>query len=252
MSLVTDSDAPPKPHRQTLVAVGWALAAAVCFGGVWAVAVVVARTFAGVDFPTAIRGGDATEFAFYFVVLGSVGGLLAGVLVGCCQSGERFSNALTLGIGGALFSAIAAGSSIFAIAAAGNQLHPFVSSSLSMAFTGLLAGLSGYGWSRLTAPPVETDEYDEDTDTPPGAKVEWLLRAPKTKRLRLSRATLRVLPVLVATAGAFAGAVVLAPAEVAFALLAVGLLGLSVGWVLYRQEQRLEALERRFNHRRQF
>ncbi len=49
-----------------------------------------------------------------------------------------------------------------------------------------------------------------------------------------------------ASAGASAGAAAFAPSDVALALSAVGALGLSVALVLYRQENRLDALERRF------
>jgi hypothetical protein len=51
--------------------------------------------------------------------------------------------------------------------------------------------------------------------------------------------------VFLATGWALVGAVLLAPADVALALLAVGVLGLCVAFVLYRQEERLESLERR-------
>ena len=47
------------------------------------------------------------------------------------------------------------------------------------------------------------------------------------------------------SAGAAVWAFAFAPADVAFALSAVGALGLSVALVLYRQEKRLDALERR-------
>jgi hypothetical protein len=58
-----------------------------------------------------------------------------------------------------------------------------------------------------------------------------------------------VLPVLVASVGALLGAALVAPSDVWLALFAVGVLGLSVALVQYRQQQRLRALERPFRGR---
>ena len=65
------------------------------------------------------------------------------------------------------------------------------------------------------------------------------------RRWRIDRALVRVSPVLAVSVGASIGAAALVPSEVALALLAIAALGLAVSWVLYHQERRLEALERR-------
>ena len=123
------------------------------------------------------------------------------------------------------------------------ELHPLLSSSLAMAVAGFFAGLCGYLLSRRPTEPDEPPDEEEEAE-PPAVKIEWLLREPKRK-WRIDPAFVRVLPVLAVSVGALLGAARLAPSEVALALLAVGLLGLAVAWVLYRQERRLDALERR-------
>lgn len=80
--------------------------------------------------------------------------------------------------------------------------------------------------------------------------MEWLLGEPERK-WRINRSLLRVLPVLLVTAWALVGTALLAWDDVAIALLAVGVLGLAIAFVLYRQEERLEALEQRLRDRRE-
>ena len=69
---------------------------------------------------------------------------------------------------------------------------------------------------------------------------------PRRAPSRRTRAVLRLAPVGAVALGSFVGAAILAPAGSALALLAVGLLGLALMPVLWNQERRLAALERRF------
>ena len=80
--------------------------------------------------------------------------------------------------------------------------------------------------------------------------MEWVLGRGARKRHLLNWPLLRVLPVLAVSAGALVAAAATAPSQVALALLAVGLLGLTIAPVLHNQEKRLRALERRTFHRR--
>ncbi len=249
MSLATDADAPPESRRAYLTAAGWALAAATCTGGTWALVLIGAKWLYNASFVSDELPDGAVGMALLYAAVGAGCGLFVGATVGCIRvAGERGPVALALGTSGALYGALAGGLSVLAVALTAARVHPTVSSSLAVGAVGLLVGLCGYVWSHRRPDSAKPDEDDdeEDTDAPPGPKVEWLLREPKSKRRRPPRALVRVLPVLMATAGASAGAAAFAPADVAFALSAVGALGLSVALVLYRQENRLDALERRF------
>jgi len=86
-------------------------------------------------------------------------------------------------------------------------------------------------------------EVDEDSDQPQ-PRVMWVLR--ESGRSLREWPLYRVLPVLAVSAFSLVGAAILAPSSIALALLAIGLLGLSVAAVLHGQEKRLRRLERRF------
>ncbi len=223
------------PLRSGL-AFGWALAGAVCAGGVWAVAISVLSALLDVTLPRPDRD-ELPEILLTRTALGAACGLLAGVAV---SVGRRRggSNAAVLVLGGTAHGILAGGLSVLA-GAVTPPVHPLLSSSLAMAVAGFLAGLCGYVILHQPAKPSEPP-FDEDEPAAPAVKVEWLLRESKGP-WRISRPLLRVLPVLAVSAGALACAA-FAPQ---LALVAVGLLGLAVARVLYRQEQRLDRLEER-------
>jgi hypothetical protein len=171
-------------------------------------------------------------------------GLLAGAFVGLRRvPRDHGTTSLVLGLGGAVIGGIGGGLFIPAIAVSDSWLHPLVSSSLAWAFAGLLAGLGGYDLSRELAERAEAIEGEEDGDQP-RPRLMWVLR--ESKRSLREWPLYRVLPVLAVSAFSLVGAAILAPASVALALLAIGLLGLAVGVVLHDQEKRLRRLERRF------
>jgi hypothetical protein len=241
--VATDSETPAlehEPRRGSLGAALWALAGAVCTSGAWALALVVAHSLIGVTFFSSDLVPRAVEVALFGAALGAVYGFGAGAAVACggWRNGRRGG---TLVAGGTLFGALGGGTSVLAVAATSAHVHPLVSSSLAWAVVGMLAGWSGYHWSRWLA--LSAEEAEEKDAIPP-KRIEWVLRE-RTRR-GPSRSLLRVLPVLVVSVAALLGAAFVAPSDAWLALVAVGVLGLSVALVQYRQEERLRALERSF------
>ncbi|MBN9122590.1 MAG: hypothetical protein J0I06_26155 [Planctomycetes bacterium] len=216
-------------------ALGWALAGAVCAGGAWAGGCLVAQTALGVRLSLARL---SFSNLLLLAALGTLFGGLAGVLVGLCgRSGARRQTALALGIWGATFGTLAGWLHMLALVTTGGDADSLFSSSLAMAAVGFLAGLCGYTFLHRPAGPDEP--LCEEEPAVPDVKVEWLLREPKRRR-RLPPPLVRVLPVLAVSVGVLLGAALASQA----ALLAVALLGFAVAWVLYRQERRLDTLER--------
>jgi hypothetical protein len=230
----------PGRVRGPLLHVGllWALAGAASAAAAWAAVTAPAWFFFHIDLLNPpIVGAEYRPLVC--AVLGAVHGLLAGVTAGlACGRHRRVANGLALAAGCTALGALGGGLSMFA--AGSSRLHPVASSSLVWAFGGFVAALCAYLWSHRTEP--EEDEEEQPAD----AKVEWVLRGRTRWR---ERPWVRVLPVLLVSAGAFAGAVLFALSELSLALLAVGILGLVVALVLYNQECRLQKLEKRFRPR---
>jgi hypothetical protein len=240
--VATDWGAPASARKRrggVLRAALWALAGAVCAGGVWPLAVVVVYPLFGVSFQ--LSNSDVFTNVLLGAALGGLYGILAGaVVVGFRRANER----LALVAGGGFFGALGCVLAVLAVAATAPEMHPLVSSSLAWAVVGALACATGYVCARriVETEPI-ADLEDEDEDTVPPKRIEWLLR--EVKRRVLNRSMRAVLPVLIASVGALVAAALVAPSEVWLALFAVGVLGLAVALVLYRQEERLRALERR-------
>ena len=172
-------------------------------------------------------------------------GAVSGLLVGAFgpRSGRSCRSALL----GVVVGALGGGLSVPVMLWCAPWLRPAASSSLLWTVVGALAGLTAYGFR--SAPTTSTTEgVEEEEYAVPRTRIEWLLR--ETRCRVLNRSTRRVLPVLVVSASALVGAVVIAPSEVWVALVAVGALGFAVALVLYRQEERLRVMERRFGERR--
>jgi hypothetical protein len=227
-----------RPKPSTRIAIGWALAAALCSGGIWAAVWITVRVLVNAVFLL----GDLT-YALEFAASSAGAGMLVGALAGAFRrSGERASGVLVLGAGGALFGTMISGASVLTATAMGQEMPSLVSSSLAVAAVGFLAGLGGYAWSRRPIPNPEPS-FEEDEDSAASQpKVEWVLHEPK--RPWRDPALVRITPVFAVAVASLFGAGLLAPSEAALALLVVGLLGLAVALVLYRQELRLEELER--------
>ena len=230
-------------------AAGWAFTSGLCTGVVWAAALGLARLLFGASFLSERLEKSDPALSVEFVMLGAVYGVLVGGSAGFLRRSERPTLPTVLGIVGGFFGALAGAMSVLAATTVGPAAHPILSSSLAVSAVGFVAGLVGYGWSRYTAKSTEPGDEDEDASEAPRIKIEWLLRRPE--RRPLNRALVRVLPVVVTSAGIMGAAVFVAPSSLALALLAVGALGSSVGVVLYRQENRLDALERRFRGARE-
>ncbi len=231
-----------KPLRGFLAALSWALAGAACAAIAWAVVFVGARSFFDASFAPDRMSGDTAEIAAVRAAIGAGYGVLAGAAVGFLRGPRRFDSAFVLGAAGAAFGALGGGFSVLAVASA-PRVHPVVSSSLAWAVVGFLMGTFGYLWTNRNAPPTELLDFDEDTEHSAGPKVKWVLREGKG-RWR-DWAVVRVLPVLLVSAGTLIGAAIDAPSELSAALAAVDVLGLSVAFVLYGQETRIRDLERR-------
>ncbi len=247
----SDPDATGRgPRYRLIAALGWAISGAVCGGGVWAAALGLARLLFDASFLSERLEKSDPTLSVGFVTLGAVYGVLVGGSVGFLHRAERPTAPSALGIGGGLFGALVGAMSVLAATTVGPAAHPILSSSLAVSAVGFVAGFVGYGWSQSTTKSTAPgDEDEEDAAEAPHAKIEWLLRRPE--RRPFNRARIRVLPILVTSAGALVAAGCVAPSDLAFALLAVGALGSSLSVVLYRQEHRLDALERRFRDLRE-
>jgi hypothetical protein len=227
--------------RSFLAALGWGFATAVCAAGVWAVALAVG--FSRWKDTLALADGSNRLGECALIVGGSVAaaGGIVGAAVGFVRGGKyRGAVAAILGTGGVLFGAAGGSGAVLVAVACRGWVHPLLSSSVVWALAGLLAGLNWYYWSRWLTKGAEAAE---EQDAAPVRRIEWLLR--EARRLLPDSSPVRLLPVLGASAGAFVGAAVAAPADIWLPLFAVGVLGVAVALVLYRQEERLRTLERR-------
>jgi hypothetical protein len=121
---------------------------------------------------------------------------------------------------------------------------PLLGSALAMAAVGCAAGLCAYQFARRPASPAELP-YEEDASDAPAVRVEWPLREPK-RRQRVSRPLARTFPLLAISAAALGGACFVEPV----ALVAVAAVGSAAAHAVYRQERRLDELERRIGEGR--
>lgn len=216
-----------------LAALGWAVSGGACLATAWASVCVAARAALGV--PTPVEGATLGADPL-FVAAGTVYGLVGGVLVGACRRRNGRAEVAGLGVLGAVSGAFAglAGQVAFLDGPA-----PLLGSALAMAAVGCVAGLSAHQFARRPARPPEVP-YEEDEADAPGVRVEWLLRERK-RAWRISRPLARVLPLLLISAAALVAACFTDPV----ALVAVAAVGLAAARAIYRQDQRLDELERR-------
>lgn len=234
----------PASALRTLAAMGeWALAGAVCAGGAWAAASVIMSAVSIRPLGFADVKGNVAEATALGVGIGAACGLMIGVAEAILFGRNNRAKAVViLGIGGGLFGAIGGGLTPTALNAGHSILPPLVSSSLAWAVAGLLAGPIQHCWSRWTISREDAEDDDEGSTQPQPKAATWM---PEPRRRRSTGPILRFLPMLVVSLGSLVGAAVIAPSQVALALLAVGLLGLSVAGALLSQERWIRELERR-------
>jgi hypothetical protein len=222
-----------------LVASVWALAAAVSAAAGWAAALTAARAILDVGSPF---DGLRLHGPFVFAAAGAGYGGGAGVLLGVARRGLfDGSVVLRLGVGGSIAGAAAGAAVTLSVRGEQGDEASLLASSLAMAEVGFLSGLFGYIFRPHPAEPQESvDEEEEDGPVVPGVRLEWPVRAPKRAR-RISRPLARALPLLAVSGAALVAACFVDPVAPA----AVAALGLATAHAVYRQEQRLDELERR-------
>ena len=232
--------------RAALEAGGWAVAGAVCTGLAGGVGFVVASAI----WVAPLSAAEVKEGVVTAAVLWAGIGTGCGFLIGGTASFLRWEQnrgtptVVRAGIGAGT-GAVGGGLTPVAVVLADGLLPAVVSFSLAWAIAGLLAGLAGYFLSRGAVEPAEDDEEDEEATARPAIKgVTWTPR--EGTRRTLAFPILRLVPILTVSVFALVAAAFLAPSSTALALLAIGLLGLSVIVPLHSQERRLLNLERRF------
>lgn len=232
----------------------WASVGAACAAGTWLLGFGFGCWLLRVSSLDIVRlGTEAILWQVIAALVMALGGAVSGFLVGGVVGLTRRSRWPALAVVViAVLGALGGGLCVPVMIACAPRLNPLAGSALLWALVGALAGATGYAFRPR---PIRPDSLDEDEEEPavPAPRIEWLLRETKRRLLKrvLTPALVRVLPVLTVSAGAFVGAALVAPSDVWLALAAVGALGAAVALVLYRQEQRLSALERRFTGRRE-
>lgn len=240
--------AQPKPAfaRGAFVALGWGAAAAALAGGAWVVGVVA--VFGWLKFAPAPNPADLSGRVVEIALLLGGGLAFAGAVVGAAVGfargrGCRGATAAILATGGALFGAIGGSGCAMVADLLGPATPPLLSSAFVWALAGFLFGFAAFQWSSWLA---ARREENEDA-APNRRRVEWMLR--DRRRVRFA-AVVRVLPVL-AVSGVVVGLSLTLGPNLRPALVAVGALGLSVALVMYKQECRLEQLERQQRDRKE-
>jgi hypothetical protein len=149
--------APPPSWLCTLpVAVGWAVAAALCAGIAWTTAAVAAGRLAGVRVPGAPDGGEAGA-TLEMTAIGAGCGLLVGAIAGIFlvrrhgTEGRRETLPVVTVVG-AVIGALGSGLSVPMTTMFGG-LPPEVSSGLAWAVAGLVAGFAGGARGRRGPEP---------------------------------------------------------------------------------------------------
>jgi hypothetical protein len=237
-------------------AIAWALAPAVLVGAVWAAGLAVCQVLTRSNLARFV----AEELEPETVLAVTLGGVAIGFIVASVAallllrddgaSTSRSWRAAVWGLWIGLATGTGSGLSVLAVVIARGALPPELSSSLGFAVAGLLAGLIAYSQSHVTA-DREDEEEDEEPGQPPGAGTAWVPDdSPRPVRLSArTRSILRLLPVGAVSLASLIASAVVAPSHAALALFAVGLLGLALLPVLWSQERRLAAMERRFRGR---
>jgi hypothetical protein len=235
----------PGANTKTTAAANWVLGGAVCAGGTWALGMVVGGAL--LDGPPSNTNVLAREWSRWKLELvavlalgGTVLGGIVGLVAGLLRKRQRSARATALGVLGAQLGAVGGLLTFPVMVACAGTVHPLLSSSLTWAAVGGLIALMGRSCAPWLTKPEPVSEQEE-SDAQPRARIEWLLW--EEKRPFRDRPLARVLPVLLAAGASLLGAALVAPSSASAALLAVGVLGLMVALVLYRQEERLRALE---------
>jgi hypothetical protein len=235
-------------------AAGWGLATAVLTGAVWGTWLALCQLSTGSNLARSVGreflAEDAITLTACGVGIGFVVSAVAALLLlrDDGTSTSRIWRAAGWGVRLGFATGVGAAMSLLAVVAARGFVPSEVSSSLGFSVAGLLAGLSACPRSQATSDDDRDDNF-EDEGQEPGAGVAWVPEEPARPRRALgqrTRAILRLAPIGAVALASLVAAAILAPAGSALTLLAVGLLGLAILPVLWNQERRLAALERRF------
>jgi hypothetical protein len=235
-----------------LVALGWGLALALCAGIGLGGGLRIGRFFfgAGMIF-TEVR-----EVVQQAMSIAAWIGLICGVVVGLvswvflrqsANTTERLPNSIFWIGGCGIATAIGGVLSVLCVVAAGKALPVEVSASLGFASAGFIIGVGGCVLSPRPKPLYQPELDEKETSQPPGEGEAYLPADPPPTHKPMRRPSpLRLLPVVAVSLSTLVAAACTAPSNTALVFLSVGLLGLSVLPVLWNQERRLVALERRF------
>jgi hypothetical protein len=239
--------------RSAIVGLGWGLAGAAGTAGVWAVGLLLAKHLLQTD-ATVIFSGDLHTLPFIAAGFGAAWGLVVAVL-GCVPIGrrswlraERFADVLAWCLGLPLAAAVGGALGVLAVIATEGRVWPEVASSLGFSVAGLLTGVGAYAWShRRSEPPDDPEPDDEEGWQAAGPGNAGV---PPERGPLIPAVVLRLLPVWLVSASSLIAALAVRPSHLAFAFLAVAVLGGVTGATLWSQELRIGGLERQLRGRR--
>jgi hypothetical protein len=217
-------------------------------GGAWALALVVARWWIGVE----LSAPHSADELIGAVVLTVMSGVLWGLLVGAA-SGIRFRKSDRTNSGGVsplIGAAAGATGGVFSsllMAASASVLPASVSSSLAWALVGLVGGVVGSRLDRRRAERAETVVEIDWSDDEPGEGEP----PPPDRRPRPTLVPTRpLLPLVAVSVTCLVVTIVSPPSNLGWVVFAVGLQGLAAAWAITGQERRIRELERQLRETR--
>ncbi len=246
----------PRNGLRTIAeALGCGIAAGVCTGVAWIAGHALASICFRIPLFTTAGNWLSDGTIPILAVIGATSGLIVGS-VASAFGARRSWAAASIWVAVCVPSGTVAGALMPFTVKAFPSLPIELSSAIAWNTVGFLVGLGGFVWSQWTAEakaeePDEDeaaeDEADEEEGQPPGKGKAWLppKPQPQMKPKATRRPILRFVPAVGVSLFALAAAALTAPSSARWAL-AVGLLGLSIIPILWKQERRLTALERRF------
>jgi hypothetical protein len=229
--------------RVPLIATTWALAGGACTAAAWAIG--FRLTSALIDPPLShVDEADLPAMMQLFGTLGAIVGVLVGLLVGLISgSQDRAATVVSLAVGGVFAGALGGGLSPLAVFAGERVISPLISSTISWATAGSLAGVVAYVVFRWMSESPEP-EVEEDATQPRQQATTWQ-PLERGRRLQLGP-ILRFFPILGASGFALVGSAITSSRPLALTLLAMGLLGLSTAYTMFQHDRRLTRLEEKF------
>jgi hypothetical protein len=236
-----------------LVALGWGLALALCAGIGLGGGLRLGRMFFGAG----MTAQEVSEALPQAMSIAACIGIACGLVVGLVSwqwlgknsnSADRLTHAIVWTAGCGIATSIGGVLSVLCVVAAGKLLPVEVSASVGFASAGLIIGIGGYILSPRPKPLYQPELDEEETSQPPGEGEAYLpAEPPQPRRTTRRPSLLRLLPVFAISLSTLVTAAFMAPSDTALVFLAIGLLGLSIVPVLWDQERRIIALERRLH-----